>query len=369
MRNYKTLTLSLLVTLVALTAIFVATRSSQGRHAAPEKKTIKVLRKKDQLGVKPTTQEVAAQAQPERELEDKIPKHLPIKIKVKNLHRENWARDLEIEVTNTSSKPIYYLFLILTLPEVKSDSNRTMGFQLGYGRNALVDFAAPLQANDVPLKPGESYTLKIPEQFSRGWERFAERRKLPKAEPKKVLIRFGQLNFGDGTGFSATDGEPIDIHPKQSFNRFYGEDADKVVAAARNGSPRRPPDSSSQPSNFFLPANFLPVKLSMASVGDSTSTAASFTVDVCGCQGSSCYRLKYDMAACCGDAVLIAASAGCSDPAGRCRSVEDQEFPCAGDYPCIGNALVSCPTADLSPRRKLRRTSCRFASSASIFMS
>src|SRR4028118_1708036 len=47
----------------------------------------------------------------ERELEDKIPKHLPLKIKVKNLNNEKWARDVEVEVTNTGDKPIYHLSL------------------------------------------------------------------------------------------------------------------------------------------------------------------------------------------------------------------------------------------------------------------
>lgn len=159
----------------------------------------------------------------ERELEDKIPKHLPLKVKVKNLKNEKWAHDLEIEVTNTSNKPIYYLFLIVSLPEVKSESNRTMGFQLIYGRSELVDFAASLQPEDIPIRPGESYTLKIPERFSLGWEQFVTKRKLPKAEPKKIKIRFGQLNFGDGTGFSLTDGSPIDIHEQQPSTVSCGE--------------------------------------------------------------------------------------------------------------------------------------------------
>jgi hypothetical protein len=268
----------------------------------------------------------------ERELEDKIPKHLPLKVKVKNLKNEKWAHDLEVEVTNTSNKPIYYLFLILTLPEVKSESNRTMGFQLIYGRSELVDFAAPLKPEDMPIKPGESYTLKIPQQFSLGWEQFAAKRKLPKAEPKKIKIRFGQLNFGDGTGFSFTDGSPIDIHQQQSSNVSCGE-TKKPSTAFMNMSSGRSPDSSPQPAAFFLPANFLPVKLSMADASELTSNMTLPAADVCGCQGGSCYRLKYAIAACCGYGVNIAASAGCTDPQGRCATVEDEEFSCSGDYP------------------------------------
>jgi predicted membrane protein len=48
----------------------------------------------------------------ERKVEDKIPAHLPIKVKVKNpdkaldLKNEKWLGDLEIEVTNRGSKPM-----------------------------------------------------------------------------------------------------------------------------------------------------------------------------------------------------------------------------------------------------------------------
>jgi uncharacterized ubiquitin-like protein YukD len=54
----------------------------------------------------------AALAQ-EREIDNQIPKHLPIKVTIKNLEKvkkldnEEWMRDLEIEIKNTGEKPIY----------------------------------------------------------------------------------------------------------------------------------------------------------------------------------------------------------------------------------------------------------------------
>ena len=39
-------------------------------------------------------------------MEAKIPQHVPIKVKVKNFNSEDWTRDLEVEVTNISNKPI-----------------------------------------------------------------------------------------------------------------------------------------------------------------------------------------------------------------------------------------------------------------------
>jgi hypothetical protein len=60
-----------------------------------------------------------AQNADERELEDKIPKHVPIKVKIKSeketsfrdLANPKWIRDFELDITNTSDKPIYFLEL------------------------------------------------------------------------------------------------------------------------------------------------------------------------------------------------------------------------------------------------------------------
>ncbi|MFN2455396.1 MAG: hypothetical protein ABR577_14365 [Pyrinomonadaceae bacterium] len=153
----------------------------------------------------------------ERALEDRIPSHLPIKIKVKNVQNENVLRDLEIEVTNKSTKPIYYLKISVMLPEMISPNGFPLGYMLRYGRPALIDLVNEAKPDDVPLKPGESYVFKIPESQVRGWERFAAERNLPKSEPKKIIIQSHELNFGDGTGFVTTGGKSIDVHSKKNL--------------------------------------------------------------------------------------------------------------------------------------------------------
>ncbi|HVF54643.1 MAG TPA: hypothetical protein VM934_00755, partial [Pyrinomonadaceae bacterium] len=110
-------------------------------------------------------EEKAAAKSEERELKKKLNPRLPIKIKVKNLNSEKWVNEFEVEVTNTSTKPIYYLSLILILPEVLSDTGHEIGFPLRYGRMDFVDFKEPIQPTDVPIKPGEKYVLKIPQQL------------------------------------------------------------------------------------------------------------------------------------------------------------------------------------------------------------
>lgn len=168
-----------------------------------------------------TSSSTAQLVQQGRELKQKIPNHLPIKIKVKNLQNENWARDLEIEVTNTSIKPIYFLELVLELPEVKASDGVEIGFPLRYGRMALVDFKEPLQLSDVPIKPGEKYVFKIPAQQLEGWEAFTYRRNLLRSEPRKIGMFFGQINFGDGTGFVGTSGTAI---PNKQSSQASWED-------------------------------------------------------------------------------------------------------------------------------------------------
>ncbi|HZG53417.1 MAG TPA: hypothetical protein VEZ40_14900 [Pyrinomonadaceae bacterium] len=209
MRPYKTIARSILVTLVILGA-FV-----------------------------PTAQEVAAQLpQMERELEDDLPKHLPLKIKVRNLKSEKWARDFEIEFTNTSDKPIYYLRMFVDLPDVKAEDGINLGFPLQYGRGALISFAVPIEPDDVPIKPGETYTWRIPEQLQLGWERFVKRRGLTKSEPKKIKFIFQSLNFGDGTGFRFTSARPFDIHKRR--RELMQRESERVnsAATATPGEPR-----------------------------------------------------------------------------------------------------------------------------------
>ena len=87
----------------------------------------------------------SAQSTEERELEDTIPKHLPIKVKIKkekekafkDLKNEKWARDLVLEVTNTGDKPIYLLHFVVIMPEIRDETGLNVGFALHYGRAEL----------------------------------------------------------------------------------------------------------------------------------------------------------------------------------------------------------------------------------------
>ena len=145
----------------------------------------------------------------ERELEDKIPTHIPLKIKVKNYQGEHFMRDLEIEVTNTGDKPIYYLVLLLDLPEIVSPNGATIGYSLAYGNLKLHDFESRPGPDTVPIRPGDSYVFKLPENRWRGWEQAKVKYGWP--EPMKVRLLFNHLSYGDGTGFIGTKGVRVPI--------------------------------------------------------------------------------------------------------------------------------------------------------------
>src|SRR5690349_15771618 len=161
--------------LLALTAsAFIATRLSTGQ--APQKDqplTMKVLREKTHAKKELGPWEIAAFKQAvahenERQLEDLIPKHVPIKIKIKkdkeagfkDLKNEKWAREFELEVTNTGTKPIYFLYFIVWT-DVKAAAGFRIDFPLYYGREQLGDITTKAEPSDVPINPGESVSLKI----------------------------------------------------------------------------------------------------------------------------------------------------------------------------------------------------------------
>ena len=148
-----------------------------------------------------------AQSPQERKVEENIPKTLPLKVKLKvekehqfkDLNNSEWLRAFELEVTNTSNKPIYFLLLWLELPDAKSDNNNPLAFTLQYGRIDFIHFNTQPVDTDVPIPPGDTRTLTIPDEEQQGWRGDKLRRNLP--DPGKVRIEFVHLSFGDGSGF------------------------------------------------------------------------------------------------------------------------------------------------------------------------
>ena len=90
-----------------------------------------------------------------------------------------------MEVTNTGTKPIYALDL-LVLTDVTAAAGSPVVFPLYYGRNELGDIRTKAEPTDVPIKPGESVSLQIHPGI---------------LNAKRLEVKFQFLNFGDGTGY------------------------------------------------------------------------------------------------------------------------------------------------------------------------
>ena len=210
-----------LVSLTLTTSALIATRLTSGQ--APQANNpplkMKVLRDKTRVKTSPGPWEIAAfrktlPQENERQLEDLIPKHVPIKIKIKkekeagfkDLNNEKWAREFELEVTNTSTKPIYALdFHVWT--EVKTAFGSRVMFPLYYGRNELGDVRTKAEPTDVPIKPGESVSLAIHPAILNAWD--YKRKKENRPLPKHLEVKFQFLSFGDGTGYVGSDAAPL----------------------------------------------------------------------------------------------------------------------------------------------------------------
>src|SRR5882672_1691332 len=127
----------------------------------------------------------------ERELVNLIPKHIPLAIKIrkekekefKNFNNERWARDFELEVTNTGNKPIYMFYLYLLL-DTKAAAGYRIEATLSYG--ILREIDQKPTPDDVPLKPGESTVLKIHPGQLDAWD--IARRKEGRPYPKRIEV-------------------------------------------------------------------------------------------------------------------------------------------------------------------------------------
>jgi hypothetical protein len=287
----------------------------------------------------------------ERELEDKIPKHLPIKVKVKNiekvkdLNNEQWMRDVEIEVQNIGSKPIYYLRLSLYFVDVKLESGTELGFPIGYGNSRFVDFDKRATPQEAPLRPGETYVYQFSKRWAGRWEKFKAIHRLP--HPKKIGLQFEILSYGDGTGFIGTGG--VMVPNSQTSNSQCGDQRKNgaVLGAMPETLPDRPRAKQFQ-FGSFLPANFLPVNFSEADLSELSPRTPSIQSGIC-CPSTSCFYLKLTLRSNCfcedelDDPPLEANSTACGTSGGSCGTQGVRQFICSdNEHTCATYFIKSC---------------------------
>jgi hypothetical protein len=162
-------------------------------------------------------------AQQERQMENTVPKHVPLDIKVtkekeknwKDLKNDNWAQDFELEIKNTGDKPIYTFGLTLYF-DVPTDVATESIETISYGRPEISDPKVKPTEEDIPIKPGESKVFKIHPGVVRAWEK--GRREKGRRLPTTVRIVFYQMTFGDGTGLMFDKALP---YPYRKSSQFF----------------------------------------------------------------------------------------------------------------------------------------------------
>ena len=158
----------------------------------------------------------ASTQETKRTFESNIPTHVPLKIKIKKEKEEkaldpnnkNWFRDIEIEVTNTADKPIYFLSLDIELVDLAPDRpNAITGFFLTYGRGELIEQNSKPIPEDVPIEPKATHTFVINEVQRNGFENW--RTENNGRDSLKLRMWMNHLSYGDGTGFTSLGALPF----------------------------------------------------------------------------------------------------------------------------------------------------------------
>jgi hypothetical protein len=177
------------------------------------------------LLIKGASDPISAQqpaAAQERKIENTIPKHVPIDVKItkekekawKDLKNENWAKDFELEITNTGDKPIYALELLLWF-DVPNESQDELIAPIVYHSRGISNARSIATADDIPIRPGESKRFTIHPGNLLAWEKLG--REQHWRLPTKVKIEFQFMAFGDGTGLVGDKGAPDPVVRPQRF--------------------------------------------------------------------------------------------------------------------------------------------------------
>lgn len=326
-----------LLSLILVCGLGVASNSTQSTSAQetqlpPWQEKIVPTRR---LGAKFQPPDTSAMT--ERVIENQIPSHLPIKVELKNLDREPMLRHLEVKVTNLSKKPIYFLELNITAPEIVFENNAPLWFHLTYGRDELQFFEEPLRYNDVALKPGESVVLKIPEGNVDAYEQRVAEKGL---NIKLLYLNFGYINFGDKTGYRYKFGSTYPKNTQISANSC-GPPIGPQRAGIRNSR-----SLISDTSRPYLP-NFSGL---ISFIKTSNTTISKPTLAPCDCwdpPGAYCTYIKPDSYACnCPGFGRTFQSVPCSDPSGMCAEAIAQNNSCiihGITYTCTEYDIEECP--------------------------
>ena len=137
----------------------------------------------------------------ERKFKTKEFVDMPLRVrKVINLQSDTWPNDLEIEIENVSSKPIYFINAVLEFPDDPAP-NGSSGIKFKFGKLENMDIARIAEPDDEHVDPGKTLVLTVSQIYRKGLT--ARQQKAPR-NFKKLDFRFEIISFGDGTGYEGS---------------------------------------------------------------------------------------------------------------------------------------------------------------------
>lgn len=218
----------------------------------------------------------------ERVFENRVPAHIPIKIKIKkekeqsfkNLQNEKWLREFELEVTNTGDKPIYYLEVVMHTGVKFDGGGEEIVFPLQYGRPELGDIVTKATTDDVPIKPRE--TIILTTRQAAAWEIGIREKRWP--EVTKLEVETQVLSFGDGTGYWGNELYPPREKRKAPPN-IKPQSPQARAGASERFRKQKSSSNLSQPT--FMSANFLPFKTAIAAPSSAAEPSAICLLPAC----------------------------------------------------------------------------------------
>jgi len=250
MSSHKGIKLTLAIALLVSLVVVLGLTFNVGRTAAGNPIRAKLLRKKDDTKRNPSGPELALlrrqiPEKKERTFKARDFKDNPLIVRqVRNLQSDTWHKDLEIEVKNISTKPIYCILAYLQFPDDPVSGNGVSGFTVVYGERKYIDLRRVGDPQDPHLNPGDTYVFTIPEKMKKGLK--VQHEKSPN-NFNRLELHFGVISFGDGTGFAAEefrDYRAIKLNPVTNKNHH--------VSRTSLLKPRSPPQSGCGPCARYV---------------------------------------------------------------------------------------------------------------------
>lgn len=152
-----------------------------------------------------TASNVFSQNQVEQRIINTIPSKVPLKVKIINGEMSTPLDEMEIRVTNSGDKPIYFIQLSMASAEEFAPRNRVGLTSFQIGNSELGDFAISQslieekKKRSEPFEPGATRIFRVDKKLvGPFWDLMNEK---GYSNSARIVLQLNILTFADGTGY------------------------------------------------------------------------------------------------------------------------------------------------------------------------